>query len=87
MSISALGANGLNATAAALRTSQSRFDAASEQVVADAAALADPSAGAGGDLAKDLVGMQLESLTNAVLAGVFKRQADQQADVLAVIKP
>ncbi len=87
MSISAIGSSGLSATASALRTSQARFDAAAEQTVADAAALADPEAAGGGNLAQDTVGMQAERLTNAVLAGVFRRQVDLQKDLVETIAP
>jgi hypothetical protein len=80
------GGNSLARTAAAISTAQNRFDEAASQVVADTMtdSAADPSTS---DLPGDLVAMNTESITNSILYTLFRRQSDQQQDMLQAIAP
>lgn len=78
--------NPLARTAAAISTAQSRFDAAASQVVADTMTDAD-SAPASSDLVGDLVSMKTEQITNSILYTLFRRQSEQQQDMLKAITP
>jgi hypothetical protein len=80
------GGNPLARTAAAISTAQSRFDDAASQVVADTMTDAD-AAPASGDLAGDLVSMKSEQITNSILYSLFRRQSEQQQDMLKAITP
>jgi len=70
----------MNATAAALRTAQRRFDTAAEQVTA-AATPGDPPATS---LVDATAGLAEERFVNQVLMGVFKAQDRQQQDLLKI---
>ena len=94
MQISSLTSSGMPATAEAIRRSQTRFDDAAAQVVQDtlseSGSESGPAADAAptdGNLAGDLVAMKVDSLTNSILYGVFKRQSEQQKDLVDIIKP
>ncbi len=94
MQITPMTSSGLPATAEAIRRSQTRFDDAAAQVVQDtfseAASGTASEAGAtptDGNLVGDLVAMKVDSLSNSILYGVFKRQSEQQKDLLDIISP
>lgn len=78
--------NSLARTAAAISTAQSRFDDAASQVVADTMSdsAADPSTSA---VTGDLVAMKSESITNSILYTLFRRQSEQQQDMLKAVTP
>lgn len=78
--------NGLARTAAAISTAQNRFDDAASQVVADTMADSE-AAPASSDLPGDLVSMKTESITNSILYTLFRRQSEQQQDLLSTITP
>lgn len=88
MDIGSLGsAGGLQATASAIRSAQSRFDAAADNVVSASQDLASDAPSDGPDLTASVVDMQAESTVNQVLYGVFKRQSDQQQSLMDLIQP
>jgi len=86
MQINAMTSAGLPATAEAIRRGQARFDDSAARVVHDtmAAAAESPSEN---NLVGDLVTMKVDSLTNSILYGVFKRQSEQQKEMLDIVKP
>lgn len=86
MQINTMTSAGLPATAEAIRRGQARFDDSAERVVQDTmtAAAESPSEN---NLVGDLVTMKVDSLTNSILYGVFKRQSEQQKDVIDMVKP
>ena len=77
MDIRPIAGQGIATTSRALQAGQVRFAAAADRVVADAQALADMDTPTHSDLATSLVHMEAERLTNTVLAGVFRRQVEQ----------
>jgi hypothetical protein len=79
--------SGIQATAAAIQRGQARFDRAAGQVVADTESMARPEPADGGDLARDLVGMDQDALMNSVLYGVFRRQQEQQSERASLVRP
>lgn len=78
--------SGLPATAEAIRNAQTRFDDAATQVVQDTMATAADEP-ASDNLAGDLVNMKADSLTNSILYGVFRRQSEQQQNLVDLINP
>jgi hypothetical protein len=85
---SIVGGGGLPATTAAIQRAQERFDQRAGEVTSAAEALADPdSPGDAGDLTQAVVGMQVESVVNSVLFATFRRQSEQQQELVDLIKP
>ncbi len=79
-------AAGLSGTGAAIRSAQARFDESATKVVQDTMSTA-AEAPAADTLANDLVAMKVDSLTNSILYGVFRRQSEQQQNLVDLSNP
>ena len=87
MDIRPIAGQGIFNTARALQAGQVRFAAAADRVVADAQSLSDPESVSQADLASSIVGLEAERLTNTALAGVFRRQVEQDQELMRMLKP
>jgi hypothetical protein len=85
---SIVGGGGLPATSLAIQRAQERFDQRAGEVTSAAEALINPdAAGDSGDLTQAVVGMQAESVVNSVLFATFRKQSENQQELIDLIKP
>lgn len=87
MDIASVTGSGLFNTAQAIRAGQVRYDDAAAQVVADTMTTASEAPTSSDALPADLVGMQVDSIMNNILYGLFRRQSEQQQDLLNILPP
>lgn len=87
MDIASISGSGLLNTAQAIRAGQTRYDDAAAQVVADTMSATSEAPSSSDSLPADLVSMQADSIMNSVLYGLFRRQSQQQQDLLQMIPP
>lgn len=82
--------SGLATSAAAILRGQARFDSKAQDVVRAAEAASSSSDSASPDspeLVTSMVGMRQESLINSMLYATYKKQVEQQQDLIDIAKP
>lgn len=87
MGVASVTGSGLFNTAQAIRAGQTRYDDAAAQVVADTMSATSDAPSSSDSLPADFVGMQVDSIMNNVLYSLFRRQSQQQQDLLKIISP
>lgn len=87
MDVASVTGSGLFNAAQAIRAGQTRYDDAAAQVITDTMSATSEAPSSLDSLPADVVGMQVDSIMNNVLYGLFRRQSQQQQDLLKIISP